>query len=175
MSLENLSLEQRDELAGLMQQLADTPETRKDILRLTKKIRPGLNVPELEIEDHTNSALQQMRAENDAIRAKLQQKEAVENLEKIRHGMVKKGLVSEDEIPAVEKLMLEKRIADHETAAEHYRWMKQAAVPTPTGYNPSAIRQFDLGKYWKDPRGAAQQEAVRAFADLRKPTRPIGL
>ena len=175
MSLENLSLEQRDELAGLMQQLADTPETRKDILRLTKKIRPGLNVPELEIEDHTNSALQQMRAENDAIRAKLQQKEAVENLEKIRHGMVKKGLVSEDEIPAVEKLMLEKRIADHETAAEHYRWMKQAAVPTPTGYNPSAIRQFDLGKYWKDPRGAAQQEAVRAFADLRKPQRPIGL
>ena len=175
MSLENLSLEQRDELAGLMQQLADTPETRKDILRLTKKIRPGLNVPELEIEDNTNSALQQMRAENEAIRAKLQQKEAVENLEKIRHNVVKKGLVSEDEIPAVEKLMLEKRIADHETAAEHYRWMKQAAVPTPTGYNPSAIRQFDLGKYWKDPRGAAQQEAVRAFADLRKPTRPIGL
>ena len=175
MSLENLSLEQRDELAGLMQQLADTPETRKDILRLTKKIRPGLNVPELEIEDHTNSALQQMRAENEAIRAKLQQKEAVENLEKIRHSVVKKGLVSEDEIPEIEKLMLEKKIADHETAAEHFRWMKQAAVPTPTGYNPSAIRQFDLGKYWKDPRGAAQQEAVRAFADLRKPTRPIGL
>jgi len=175
MSLENLSLEQRDELAGLMQQLADTPETRKDILRLTKKIRPGLNVPELEIEDNTNSALQQMRAENEAIRAKLQQKEAVENLEKIRHNVVKKGLVSEDEIPEIEKLMLEKKIADHETAAEHFRWMKQAAVPTPTGYNPSAIRQFDLGKYWKDPRGAAQQEAVRAFADLRKPTRPIGL
>jgi len=142
---------------------------------LTKKIRPGLNVPELEIEDNTNSALQQMRAENEAIRAKLQQKEAVENLEKIRHNVVKKGLVSEDEIPEIEKLMLEKKIADHETAAEHFRWMKQAAVPTPTGYNPSAIRQFDLGKYWKDPRGAAQQEAVRAFADLRKPTRPIGL
>jgi len=175
MSLENLSLEQRDELAGLMQQLADTPETRKDILRLTKKIRPGLNVPELDIEDNTNSAISQMRAENESLRAKFQQKEAVENLENIRRKVVKKGLVSEDEMPEVEKLMLEKRIADHETAAEHYRWMKQAAVPTPTGYNPSAIRQFDLGKYWKDPRGAAQQEAVRAFADLRKPTRPIGL
>jgi hypothetical protein len=175
MSLENLSLEQRDELAGLMQQLADTPETRKDILRLTKKIRPGLNVPELDIEDNTNSALHQMRSENEALKAKFAQREAVENLEKIRRKVVKKGLVSEDEMPEVEKLMLEKRIADHETAAEHYNWMKQAAKPTPTGYNPSAIRQFDLGKYWKDPRGAAQQEAVRAFADLRKPTRPIGL
>ena len=175
MSLENLSLEQRDELAGLMQQLADTPETRKDILRLTRKIRPGLNVPELDIEDNTNSAISQMRAENEALKAKFSQREAVENLENIRRKVVKKGLVSEDEMPEVEKLMLEKRIADHETAAEHYNWMKQAAKPTPTGYNPSAIRQFDLGKYWKDPRGAAQQEAVRAFADLRKPTRPIGL
>jgi len=39
-SLENMSPEQRDELAALMSQLAETPETRKDILRLTKKIRP---------------------------------------------------------------------------------------------------------------------------------------
>ena len=99
MSLENLSLEQRDELAGLMQQLADTPETRKDILRLTKKIRPGLNVPELDIEDNTNSAISQMRAENESLRAKFQQKEAVENLENIRRKVVKKGLVSEDEMP----------------------------------------------------------------------------
>ena len=133
MSLENLSLEQRDELAGLMQQLADTPETRKDILRLTKKIRPGLNVPELDIEDNTNSAISQMRAENEALKAKFSQREAVENLENIRRNVVKKGLVSEDEMPQVEKLMLEKRIADHETAAEHYNWMKQAAKPTPTG------------------------------------------
>jgi len=104
-----------------------------------------------------------------------QQKEAVENLEKRRHDLVKKGLASEADVPEIEKLMLEKKIADHETAAEYHNWMKQAAKPTPSGYNPSAIRQFDLGKYWKDPRGAAQQEAVRAFADLRKPQRPIGL
>ena len=71
--------------------------------------------------------------------------------------------------------MLEKKISDHETAAEYHKFMKEAAKPTPTGYNPSAVRQFDLGKFWKDPRGAAQQEAVKAFADLRKPQRPIGL
>jgi len=174
-SLENMSFEQRDELARLMQQLADTPETRKDVLRLTKKLNPNMNIAELDIEDNTNSAIAQMRAENEALKAKFAQKEAVENLENVRRNVVKKGLVSEEELPQVEKLMLDKRIADHETAAEYHNWMKQAAVPTPTGYNPSAIRQFDLGKYWKDPRGAAQQEAVRAFADLRKPTRPIGL
>jgi hypothetical protein len=174
-SLENMSPEQRDELAALMSQLAETPETRKDILRLTKKIRPGLTVPELEIEENTNNALSQMRAENEALKAKFQQREAVENLEKRRQELVKKGLASEADVPEIEKIMLEKKIADHETAAEYHNWMKQAAKPTPSGYNPSAIRQFDLGKYWKDPRGAAQQEAVRAFADLRKPQRPIGL
>ena len=175
MSLENMSFETRDELAGLMQQLADTPETRKDILRLAKKVRPGLTVPELDIEENTNSALQQMRAENEALKAKFAQKEAQENLEKIRHNIVKKGLVSENEIPEVEKVMLEKRIADHESAAEHYNYMKQAAKPTPSGYNPSAIRGFNLNAYWKNPQGAARQEAANALADLRKPSRPIGL
>ena len=34
MSLENLSQDARDELAALAQQLAESPETRKDFLRL---------------------------------------------------------------------------------------------------------------------------------------------
>ena len=176
MSLENLSPEARDELARLAQTLADNPETRKDFLRMTKKINPDLPIPELEIEDKTSSALNEIRKENESMRAKLREKEAIENLEKRRQSLVKKGLVEdENEIEAVEKVMLDKKIADHETAADHYRWMKESAKPTPTGYNPSAVRQFNLGKYWKDPKGAAQQEAMNALADLRKPQRPIGL
>ena len=89
---------------------------------------------------------------------------------------MKKGLVSdESEIEAVEKIMLEKKIADHETAAQYHQWMKQAATPTPSGYNPSAVKQFDLNKYWKNPGNAAREEAVRALNEMRKPMRPIGL
>ena len=47
MSLENLSPEARDELAALAQKLADNPETRKDFLRMTKKVNPDLPIPEL--------------------------------------------------------------------------------------------------------------------------------
>ena len=147
MALENLSLEARDELASLMQTLAESPDTREDILRLTKKVKPGLNIPEIELKDNTNQALQQMRQENEAIRNELRTRDAQAELENRRKSLVKKGLVSsEDEIEAVEKVMLEKKISDHETAADHLRWMKQAATPTPTGYNPSAVRQFDLGR-----------------------------
>lgn len=176
MSLENLSPEARDELAALAQRLADNPETRKDFLRMTKKVNPDLPIPELEIDDRTNSAIETMRKENEAIRAKLQAKEAQEMLDKRRQSLVKKGLVdNEDEIDAVEKLMLEKKIADHETAAQYHQWMKQAAVPTSSGYNPSAVKQFDLNKYWKNPVNAARDEAANALRDLRKPQRPIGL
>jgi len=176
MSLGSISLEARDELASLMQTLAESPDTREDTLRLTKKVKPGLNIPEIDLKDSTNLALQQIRQENEQIRAELKSRDAQAALENRRKNLMKKGLASsEDEVDAIEKLMIEKGIPNHETAAEYHQFMKQAAKPTPTGYNPSAVRQFDLGKFWKDPRGAAQQEAVKAFADLRKPQRPIGL
>ena len=176
MSLEDLSEDAKSELAYLARRLAENPDTRKDFLRLTKKVNPDLPIPELEIEEKTSSALDQMRRENDAIKAKLQAKEAQEMLDKRRQSLVKKGLVdSEDDIEAVEKLMLEKKIADHETAAQYHQWMKQAAVPTPSGYNPNPVKAFDLNKYWKNPGVAAREEAVKALNELRKPMRPIGL
>lgn len=176
MSLENLSPEAVNELAALAQKLADNPETRKDFLRMTKRINPDLPIPELEIEDKTSTALAEIRKENEAMKAKLREKDALETLEKRRQALVKKGLVDDEtEIEAVEKLMLDKKIGDHETAAQYHQWMKQAATPTPSGYAPSAVKQFDLGKYWKNPGNAAREEAVRALNEMRKPMRPIGL
>jgi hypothetical protein len=176
MSLENLSLEARDELAALAQTLAENPDTRKDFLRMTKKVKPDLPIPELDIEDYTNRAVNRSESRVQALEAKLREKEAIEELQKRRQSLMKKGLISnESEVSDVEKIMLERGITNHETAAEYHQWMKQAAVPTSTGYNPSAVKQFDLNKYWKNPVAAARNEAMNALNDLRKPQRPIGL
>jgi hypothetical protein len=176
MSLENLSLEARDELAALAQTLAENPDTRKDFLRMTKKVKPDLPIPELDIEDYTNKAVNRSENRVQALEAKLREKEAIEELQKRRQSLMKKGLISnESEVGDVEKIMLERGITNHETAAEYHQWMKQAAVPTSTGYNPSAVKQFDLNKYWKNPVAAARNEAMNALNDLRKPQRPIGL
>ena len=176
MSLENLSLEARDELAALAQTLAENPDTRKDFLRMTKKVKPDLPIPELDIEDYTNRAVNRSESRVQALEAKLREKEAIEELQKRRQSLMKKGLISnESEVSDVEKIMLERGITNHETAAEYHQWMKQAAVPTSTGYNPSAVKQFDLNKYWKNPAAAARNEAMNALNDLRKPQRPIGL
>ena len=176
MSLENVSLEARDELAALAQQLADNPATRKDFLRMTKKVKPDLPIPELDMEDYTHKAVSQSEQRVQALEAKLRERDAIEELQKRRESLIKKGLISsEDEVKDVEKIMLERGITNHETAAEFHQWMKQAAVPTSSGYNPSAVKQFDLNKYWKNPVNAARDEAANALRDLRKPQRPIGL
>ena len=176
MSLENLSLEARDELAQLAQTLAENPDTRKDFLRMTKKVKPDLPIPELDIEDYTHRAVSKSEDRVQALEAKIREKEAMEELQKRRQSLMRKGLISnESEVDDVEKIMLERGITNHETAAEYHAWMKQAAVPTSTGYNPSAVKQFDLNKYWKNPAAAARNEAMNALNDLRKPQRPIGL
>ena len=176
MSLENISPDARDELASLSQLLAENPATRKEFLRLTKKVKPDLPIPELEIEDNTNRAISKSEERVQALEAKLREKEAVEELQKRRNALVKKGLVkTEEEVEQVEKLMLEKGITNHETAAEYHEWMKQTAVPTASSYNPSPVKSFDLNKYWKNPAGAARNEALNALNELRNPRRPIGL
>jgi hypothetical protein len=175
MSLENLSIEARDELAALAQQLADNPETRKEFLKMTKKVKPEIPIPELDIEEKTTMAVNRAEQRVQELEAKLKQKDALEELHRRRQAIVKKGLASEDDIEGIEKLMLEKKIADHETAAQYHEWMKQAAEPTPSGYNPNVMRKWNLDSYRVNPVTAARDEAVKALAELRKPTRPIGL
>ena len=176
MSLENVSLEARDELASLSKMLAENPDTRKDFLRMTRKVNPGLPIPELDMEDYTRDAMGKSEQRVQQLEAKLRERDAVEELQRRRDSLLKKGLIdSESDIDAVEKIMLDKKIHDHETAAQYHSWMKHAAVPTSSGYTASPVKQFDLNRYWKNPVGAARDEAMKALNDLRKPNRPIGL
>jgi hypothetical protein len=175
MSLEDLSLEARDELAALARQLAENPATRKDFLRLTKKAKPDLPIPELEIEEYTKSEVSETKKEMEALRAQLRERDAMADLEKRRQKIVAKGLAKEADIEEIERVMLDKGITNHEAAAEYWAWMKQSAQPTPSGYNPNAMSKFDLSKYWKNPVAGAREEAGRALAELRKNPRPIGL
>jgi hypothetical protein len=175
MSLEDMSFEQRDQLALLMRELSDNPTTRKEVLRLTKQIKPDLVIPELEIESTTKSYVEKLEQKLMDREAKDREQEALRDLETRRNRLMKKGLVErEEDIEEVEKVMLEKGITNHESAAEYWQWMKQSATPTPTGYNPSAVSKFDLGKYYKNPQAAARDEAAKALQELRKNSRPIG-
>lgn len=177
MSLEDISLEQRDELAALAKQLAENPDTRKDFLRLTKKAKPDLPIPELEIEDATRGEISKSNERVEQLEQRLRERDARDKLTEARNSLIKNGLArSDSDVEQIEKIMLEKNIPNHETAAEYWNWMNQLATPTPaTTYNPSTLAKFDLSKYQKNPVAAARDEAFRALTELRKNPKPIGL
>lgn len=177
MSLEDLSPEARDELALLAKQLADNPKTRKTMLRLTKYVRPDMPIPELEIEDQTRKALAEAETRVQSLEAKLQEKEALNELERRRKNLLEKGLIDDkSQVQEVEKVMLEKGITNHEAAAEYWKWMRQSAEPTPVGYNPSPLSNVvGMKQFFKNPQQAARDAAHQALTELRKNPRPIGL
>ena len=176
MSLENLSSEAQAELAALAKSLAEDPKTRKQFLQLTKQVRPDVPIPEIEIEERTSAVLAQANSRVESLEAKLRQKEAKEELERRRNELKRKQLIqSEDDIPEIEKLMIEKGIANHETAAEYHNWMKQAAAPTPSQFPQPVMSKFNTQDYMKNPVGAARDAAHAALAEFRKNPRPIGL
>lgn len=177
MSLEDLSLEDRDQLALLAKQLAENPATRKQMLQLTKQVRPDMPIPELEIEETSRKHFEASNKRVEELEAKLREKEAMEALKERRSNLVRKGLAQESDIESIEKVMIEKNIPNHETAAEYWQWMQQAATPTPTGYRPSGLPNFGdaFTNFKKDPIKAARNEAQAALNDLRAPRRPIGL
>ena len=176
MSLENLSLEAQAELAALAKSLAEDPKTRKQFLQLTKQVRPDVPIPEIEIEERTSAVLEQANSRVESLEAKLRQKDAKEELERRRTNLRTKQLAESDEdIADIEKLMIEKGIANHETAAEYHSWMKQAAAPTPSQFPQPVMSRFNTQDYMKNPVGAARDAAHAALAEFRKNPRPIGL
>jgi hypothetical protein len=176
MSLENLSLEAQAELAALAKSLAEDPKTRKQFLQLTKQVRPDVPIPEIEIEERTNAVLETANKRVESLEAKLRAKDAKEELERRRNNLRTKQLAESDEdIADIEKLMIEKGIANHETAAEYHSWMKQAAAPTPSQFPSPVMSRFNTQDYMKNPVGAARDAAHAALAEFRKNPRPIGL
>jgi hypothetical protein len=177
MSLEDMSNDQVNELAALAKQLAENPETRKDFLRLTKKAKPDFSIPELEIEDATTHAVSKAYERVEGLENKMRERDARDSLNERRQSLLKKGFAKDDsDIESIEKIMLEKNIPNHETAAEYWKWMQESAAPTPgTSYNPSTLSKFDLSKFQKNPVAAARDEAFKALNELRKSPKPIGL
>ena len=172
-----MSNDQVNELAALAKQLAENPETRKDFLRLTKKAKPDFSIPELEIEDATTHAVSKAYERVEGIENKMRERDARDSLNERRQSLLKKGFAKDDaDIESIEKIMLEKNIPNHETAAEYWKWMQESAAPTPgTSYNPSTLSRFDLSKFQKNPVAAARDEAFKALNELRKSPKPIGL
>ena len=180
-SLEDLSPEARDELALIARQLAENPQTRNDFLRMTKKVKPDITIDTIDLEDKFSAQLQRRDEEVQELRAKLMEKDALESLKERRQSLIEKGKVtSKDDIEKVEKIMLEKGINNHETAAEYWAWMNKSQEPTSSQslYSPNVMNQQardTLSKFWSNSKVAAREEAARALDEIRRNPKAIGI
>lgn len=174
-SLEDLTPEARDELALLGRRLADNPKTRNEYLKLVREINPDVPMPELDMEERAKKLESKTSEQVESLKAELQKRDAEQELERRRNRVKARGLDHEE----VEKVMLEKGITSHDTAAEFLEAQKRAAPPTPTTtFNPSVMDQTakkTLSGFWKNPVQAARNEAASALQEIRTNNpKPIG-
>lgn len=157
--------ESRSELELLAEKLASDPSTRKDFLKLAKKVRPDLAIPEVEMDDHLASVTKPLHDKIESLEGKLRERDINERIESTRRKLVEDGIVSREEVPEIEKLMIEKKIPDHRTAAEFFKLQREQAKPTPSLYRKSEP-VVDFKTIGSNPAQWARNEAAKALADL---------
>lgn len=172
-SLEGKTAEEIAQLASLAQSLADNPATRLGFLQLTKTANPNVSIPEIDIPASIKPAFQKqidrltkMEEENANFRmerAVLTKRQELLDDEKLG--------ISKSDIPAIEKLMLDKGIPDHHTAAEFFNMQRKTAVPTPSNAQPgmrqNSMPAMDLKPFNGDLNNWARSAAAKAIDEMR--------
>ncbi len=138
-SLENYSPEELANMGKLYATLVNDPATRDMTLRATKKVSPKTVIPEVDVYDRVGQAVAPHLKKIADMEQRELQRDVKEKIEGKRRELRKDGF-SDDEIDAVEKLMTDKQIPDHKTAAEFYRLQSKQVTPTPANWsNPNKL------------------------------------
>lgn len=167
------SLESSDgtaELAALAKSLAEDPKTRKDFLRLLKKKNPNQPIPELDTEDAMRQFADPYIKELDKLKNERAQEKLQGRIHENRRKLKENGY-TDDDVTAIEKLMMEKSIPSHDTAAEHFRMSRQLATPTPSTLTNNGVNSLPVDKKQLKEAGGlknwARSEAHKAVDDVR--------
>jgi len=168
-SLEGLSQEAIVGLAQIAKGLSDNPETRTGFLSLAKKADPSMSIPELDIANQITSAVAEERAKREALEAKIIERDARENVMNRRDALKKSKGLSDADVAEVEKIMVEKGISNHDTAAEFMVAQRQSAKPTPyqAGFGSHQKPQVDTKPYGGNIAQWARNEAANTISDIQ--------
>jgi len=167
MSLENYTAQEIADLAALADQLASNPATRKEMLRLTKKISPNTPIPEIDVEHQISSFAKPYVEKINGLESQLSEMRLKDSILSKQSELKKKGF-SDEEISEVQKLMVEKQIPNYETAADFFRMQKQTATPTPSTMTPISLPANAMSAGKLGLNRWAQGEAFSAINDLRQ-------
>lgn len=175
MSLENMSMETKDEIVLLSEKLAKDPATREQFLRMVKKVKPDTSIPEIDLFDKTRDAFKIQSEQILSLENKIKEKEFSDSVQSKRMGLIRDGVVKDEkELAEVEKLMLERGIVEHKTAAEFFKMSKDSSVPTSSAYSPNSMPDDFMKKRnasLSDLNSHARNVAHQAMDDVIKQRR----
>jgi hypothetical protein len=130
-SLENMTTEQLQESTRLLQTLLNSSDTREATLRLIKK-KNGMPIPEIDAKDSVLAEVAAERAERVKLETRLQERDIMDRIEKERVRVKSENGFNDEDVKAVEALMVDKDapIPSYAAAAKVYKASKQIAQPT---------------------------------------------
>jgi hypothetical protein len=167
-SLEGMSPEAIADLALLAKGLSDNPKTRGQFLGLMKSADPSMSIPEIDIPNNIGAAVKPHLERINKLETEAREREIRDTITARRAKISKDKGLSESEVTEVEKMMVEKGISNHETAAEFYLSQKQSAAPTPSSFSQPAMPKPDLKGMGVNINQWARGEATNAIAELIK-------
>lgn len=150
--------------AGLMDELYKNPATKRQLLELVKTHKPDLPIPEIDQpKAFETETVQPLLKKMDDFRADLEKQRAEQAREREQTRALRAGLTEAD-LPEVDKLMTEKKIADWDTAVEHLRMSQRLAVPRSM---PSPLTLPSMEGLMANPQKWARDEAYKVVNELR--------
>jgi hypothetical protein len=167
-SLEGMTPEAIADLAALAKGLSENPKTRGQFLGMMKQADPNLSIPEVDIPARIGASVKPYVDKIAKLEREGQERAMRDMVNERRSKLVKNKGISESEIAEVEKLMVEKGIQNHDTAADFYLSQKQAAAPTPSSFSQPSIPRPDLKTMGLNINQWSRNEATNAIADIIK-------
>ena len=165
--LEGKSAEEIESLASLADSLASNPKTRLGFLQLTKHANPDASIPEIDIPNRIEGLVKPYVDRIAKMEADTIERETRERIESHRRELG----VSKDELAKIEKVMVEKGIANHATAKEFIDRENRMAesTPAPTGRSFRTFGRPELPKLepGTDLRGYARNTAYSVIDELK--------
>jgi hypothetical protein len=148
--------------------------TRRKFLRLVKEVDPETPIAELEAEDVLEARIKPIQDENAELRKKIEQGEAMKDLENRRtplRNKLRAQKLPEDQIEKMildtEKVMIEKKIGDYEIAFDYKTRNESVAAPAKAPFTPVSLPTVVDANFFKDPAAGARNLAAQYFAEKR--------
>ena len=167
-SLEGMTPDQITELAIAAKGMLDNPATRERALRLHKEVRPDVNIPEIDLPHQFNTALAEERSKREALENRMREDDVRRDIEAKRSAMIQKGIPA-DKVVDVERLMTERGIMNHDTAADFYLSQQKLATPTApdiaSRYHSQQLPVIDSKPFGGSVKNWAKAEAMKAFQE----------